>query len=83
MPGLYMSASAHAGPGVHGPRRAFRSADRTIPGGTPNPPGVPDVVAAKTVATTPPVSSTTGPPELPDRTRPRSDVMRRWTGPLP
>ena len=52
-----------------------------MPGGTPNPPRDPLVVAANTVATTRPAASTTGPPEFPDRTRPRSEVIRRRTGP--
>ena len=38
------------------------------------------MVAAKTVATTRPSLSITGPPELPERIRPRSEVMRRLKG---
>ena len=46
-------------------------------------PGGPLVVAAKTVATARPRSSTTGPPEFPERIRPLSEVMRRLTGSSP
>ncbi len=42
-----------------------------------------ETVAAKIVATTRPRPSTIGPPELPCRTRPRSAVIGRRTGPLP
>jgi hypothetical protein len=41
------------------------------------------VVAAKIVVTTRPRPSTIGPPELPERTAPRSDVIERRTGPRP
>ena len=41
------------------------------------------MVAAKTVVTTRPSESTIGPPEFPDRTAPRSDVIERRTGPWP
>ena len=51
--------------------------------GTPYPPRGPFVVAAKIVATTRPRPSTIGPPELPERTTPRSEAMRRCTGPRP
>ena len=61
---------------------ALRAA-RTIALGTPKPPRGPEVVAAKTVVTTWPSASTIGPPELPDRTAPRSDVIERRTGPCP
>ena len=40
-------------------------------------------VPAKTVVRTCPSESTTGPPELPGRTRPRSGVISRDTGPRP
>ena len=40
-------------------------------------------VAANTVPTTPPAASTSGPPEFPGRTRPRSGRMLRSTGPFP
>ena len=63
------------------PRRS--RADRTIAFGTPKPPRGPDVVAANTVVTTWPSASTIGPPELPERTAPRSDVIDRRTGPWP
>ena len=39
--------------------------------------------AAKIVVTTRPAPSTTGPPELPWRTSPRSEVIARRTGPRP
>ena len=58
-------------------------ASRAIALGTPKPPRGPEVVAAKTVVTTWPSASTIGPPELPDRTAPRSDVIERRTGPCP
>ena len=45
--------------------------------------GASEVLGRDALATTRPPASTTGPPELPDRTRPRSDVIRRCTGPLP
>ena len=74
---------------VHGPvetpsdARARSKAARTIALGTPKPPRGPEVVAAKTVVTTWPSLSTIGPPELPERTAPRSDVIERRTGPCP
>ena len=43
----------------------------------------PRVVAANTVVTTRPAPSTIGPPELPERTSPRSAVIERSTGPRP
>jgi hypothetical protein len=64
-------------------REARSKADRTRALGTPKPPRGPDVVAAKTVVTTRPWESTIGPPELPDRTAPRKDVIERRTGPCP
>ena len=42
-----------------------------------------DAEAAKIVVTTSPEPSTTGPPELPERTRPRTAVTRRSSGPRP
>jgi hypothetical protein len=42
-----------------------------------------ETAAAKISVTTRPSSSTIGPPELPDRTRPRREVMRRSIGPRP
>ena len=57
--------------------------ERTIELGTPKPPRGPLVVAAKIVVTTWPSLSTIGPPEFPDRTAPRSDVIERRTGPWP
>ena len=41
------------------------------------------LAAANTVATTLLRPSTAGPPEFPDRTRPRSAVIRRRIGPAP
>src|SRR5207237_4093246 len=59
-------------------------AERTTVSGTANPPRPPPpVVAANTVPRTRPPPSTTGPPELPDRTLPRSAVTSRVTGPRP
>src|ERR1700704_4490041 len=56
----------------------------TVALATPYPPAGPlPVVPAKTVVNTPPPESTSGPPELPGRTPPRSGVSRRETGPLP
>ena len=40
-------------------------------------------VEAKTVPVTRPRPSTSGPPELPERTSPRKLRMSRWIGPLP
>src|SRR4051794_41569518 len=63
--------------------RARSSAARTSAFGTPKPPRGPEVVAANTVVTTRPWESTIGPPELPERTAPRKDVIERRTGPCP
>src|SRR3954454_18428685 len=74
---------------AHGPvetpfeDRAFSSCARTIAFGTPKPPRGPEVVAAKTVVTTWPSASTIGPPELPERTAPRREVIERRSGPRP
>jgi pimeloyl-ACP methyl ester carboxylesterase len=60
------------------------SASRTIESGTPKPLRPPsETDAAKMVVTTRPDASTIGPPELPERTSPRSDVIDRRTGPRP
>ena len=59
------------------------SASRTTSLGTPNPPGRPVRVEAKTVVRTRPAPSTSGPPELPLWIVPRSEVRRRVSGPLP
>ena len=63
--------------------RERRNSARTTAFGTPKPPRGPLVVAANTVATTAPWRSTIGPPELPERTAPRSDAIERRTGPRP
>ena len=63
---------------------ACASASLTIESGTPKPLLPPScTVAAKIVVTTRPRPSTIGPPELPERTRPRSEVIERRTGPRP
>jgi hypothetical protein len=64
--------------------RASASAERAIESGTPNPLRPPsETVAAKIVVTTRPRPSTIGPPELPEITRPRNEVIDRRTGPRP
>ena len=72
---------------AHGPvetgDRAFSSASRTMVSGTPKPTSRLSVAAAKMVVSTRPRPSTAGPPELPERTRPRSDVILRGRGPRP
>src|SRR5262245_42469914 len=74
---------------AHGPvetpllRSARCRASDAIALGTPKPPRGPEVVAANTVVTTLPSASTIGPPLLPERTAPRSDVIDRRTGPWP
>src|SRR5690242_7274047 len=63
---------------------ALPRAPRTTESGTPKPVcRVVPTLAAKTVAITRPAASTTGPPELPERTTPRNDVISRLTGPRP
>src|SRR5262249_45165209 len=52
-------------------------ASSTMSSGTAKPPGGPVVVAAKTVPRTRPRLSTSGPPELPLRTLPRSEAIVR------
>ncbi len=51
--------------------------------GTPYPPRAPLVVAAKTVVTTRPRPSTTGPPLLPGWISPRTELIDRRRGPAP
>ncbi len=74
-------------PDGHGPvptRSSARStAERVIVAGIPKPVDLRLTDEAKIVVTTSPSPSTIGPPELPERTRPRTEVIRLWTGPLP
>lgn len=83
-PCMGLNASCRAGFGQFQPAHApvltgecaLAKALRTIESGTPKPVWrlVP-TLAANTVASTRPSPSTTGPPELPERTSPRKDVI--------
>src|SRR5689334_11686866 len=80
--------STRVGYAAHGPVPVGRSgplrAWLTTSLGTPSPPGGPlSLAEAKTVVSTSPDPSTTGPPELPLRTCPRNGVILRWVGPRP
>ena len=75
-----VEASAAHGPVSTVPTACPR-ASWTMVSGTPKPLAAGPPVAAKIVVTTRPRASTIGPPELPERTGPRSEVIRRCMGP--